>query len=208
MFNPGTYAVTFTQQHLGENANTSNAQVIIQFLPYAFRNQGVPDDSPQAWTELPQSERVERTSFLVLTSKSIPTAMTKLESIGVKDLESWGQLDQDDPGCKSIIGQAGLMLCKHDTYQGQTKEKWEIPFGGLEIKPLEAEGVRKLDALFGSYLKKPAAKVPTTKVPTSTPKAQKTAATTAPATPTPPPPAPAFPPPSATAEPGDDDLPY
>jgi hypothetical protein len=47
------------------------------------------------------------------------------------------------------------LFCKHEDYEGETRERWSIstPREPRESKPVDPAALRKLDALFGKALK-------------------------------------------------------
>jgi len=101
----------------------------------------------------------ERTVFLYLTEKSIERTIDELRSLGF-DKDSFKFLLPETPGYVNLNGVECALQCRHETYQGKTKDKWSIAGGGgPNIKALDTAGVRQLDALYGKALKaKPAAK--------------------------------------------------
>lgn len=100
---------------------------------------------PEPGSEL---QSYERTLHLYVTDKTMAFLPEKLEALGFTggSLRDVGQL----------AGGAGSFYCKHEVYQGEERERWDVSTGGgkpLEIRPVDAAETRRLDALFGAAKK-------------------------------------------------------
>jgi len=88
-----------------------------------------------------------------LTEKTIDFATKELRALGY-DRDNFRELDQSAPNAFPLIGCMATFYCKHESFQGSQREKWNIAAGGAsEIKPIDQAKARKLDALFGKALK-------------------------------------------------------
>ena len=97
----------------------------------------------------------ERTIYMVITEKTAQFIVENLHKLGYR-AESFGPLDPSHAAHQSFVGQQFDAYCKHEPDQsGNIRERWQISRGSatVEIKPLEAKDVRKLDMLFGKTLK-------------------------------------------------------
>ena len=104
----------------------------------------------------------ERTIYVYLNDKTVKYTIEKLERLGF-DGSSFRQLDPSDPNACSFVGKLLELDCRHEEYNGEMSEKWDLAYAGsgeLNLTPLEPTEVRKLDALFGKSLSngKPATK--------------------------------------------------
>lgn len=153
-YQPGTYAVEIVKQKMAK-ARTGNPQVIISFVPYAKVNEGVPEDSPNRLQDL-GGDQYERSAFWVVTDNTVDWVIDKLERIGIQNIGSWSEIDEDNPNCCDVRRRHVCMVCRHETYEGKTREKWDLRGGGgeLQIEELDQNAMRELDAQFGRFLKK------------------------------------------------------
>lgn len=148
----GAYVCEAISQALGETSS-GNMQFVLR-----FKVLGTPDPAnPENYMALPQ--QFERTAYMVINANTIEFVMGQLEALGF-DRESFRYLDPKTPGFQDFTGVVFDGWCKHDEYNGETKEKWNVSTknGALEVKPVDAAKVRQLDALFAAQLKKGAKK--------------------------------------------------
>lgn len=109
----------------------------------------VDQSSPEAG--LLRCPNFERTIFRAITDKTVDYVIEELRSLGY-DRTSFSALDpnaRDSFDFRDIEFDA---VCKHETYQGNQKERWEFKRGMSDVTPLEVSEVSKLDALFGKKL--------------------------------------------------------
>lgn len=146
-FEPGRYWGRLKQQALGKTSN-GNPQIILTFDIVGKINLSDPDG------DLLSCPQYERTVFRVITQKTIDWVLQDLEALGFQGT-SFGEIDPTQPRFQDLTGKELALYCDHETYEGKTREKWGIysEGGGLQVKPLEAQDVRKLDAMFGKALK-------------------------------------------------------
>lgn len=149
----GTYGVRIDSQKLTLNERTQNYQVVIEFTPFAMENPAVPEDSPERWQGLPV-EQYPRALFLPLTERAAEITAEKLERLGIV-FDTWAQVDENDPNCVSIVGNRTRLTCKHETYQGKTRDRWDVPFagGGVQVESVDKTEAAKVQALFGRFAK-------------------------------------------------------
>jgi len=122
MFEPGLYRARLLSHTLGENDKGTLE------LRLPFNVLGVYDEAG----ELQESEdRPERTLYLYLTPATIGTAeqpghaARQLHQLGFDD-EILDRLDHNRPDAHDFVGQEVDLVCKHEDYNGKTKERWSL----------------------------------------------------------------------------------
>ncbi|MGI9507628.1 MAG: hypothetical protein ACR2RE_31700 [Geminicoccaceae bacterium] len=153
MYDAGQYRAQITSQQFSETSN-GNPQFVL-----SFRLLGMYDPTRPGELMVCQSE--ERSIFRAITDKTIDYWIEDLKSLGF-DGGNFSCLDPSDRSHYSFADLEVDVQCRHETYEGQERERWSLSRegGSLQLKPLEAQGLRKLDALFGKKLGKPAASSP------------------------------------------------
>lgn len=115
----------------------------------------------------------DRRATMWFTDKTVEKNIAKLRKLGF-DRANFVDLDPNRQGHYSFVNARLRMTCKHEPgtgdNAGKTFDKWEFPYEGGGLKPVEAsaKAPTKLDNLFGKMLKqtataKPAAKSAPTK---------------------------------------------
>lgn len=143
-FLPGKYMVRVIAQGFSE-AKTGTIQFFFKFVPQCLVSE--------------EGEKVscadyERTCFMALTDKTIDFSVRNLRAIGF-DGVSFEDLEPDRAGHFSFVGTDVEMECKHESYEGREREKWQLPMsGGSSVEHVPGVG-KRLDALFGDALKLP-----------------------------------------------------
>lgn len=118
---------------------------------------------PMAKIDMETGDRIDcggpvRTMRLFLSEAAAPHSIKKLRSLGWGG-SSFAEINPESEEHHSFVEQTVVVRCKHEEYKGQPQEKWDFPHeGGLDIKPLDDKGMRKLDALLGRHLKETATK--------------------------------------------------
>ncbi len=152
-------------QQLGVSSN-DNPQIVITFQVLGKLNPEDPDGEL-----LSCGEHYDRSIFLTVTSRTIEWVTRDLEQLGF-DGNSFSQLDLNASDCCDLRGKEIAFTCKHEPHYktGEPREKWNVAndSDGLQIKSLDAKGVRQLDAMFGKHLKKPAGAKPAASQPSPT----------------------------------------
>ena len=146
-YSEGLFQMEVTEQRLGKTSN-GNAQWIVRGK---IMNRLHDDGSSE-----PVQANYDRTIYRVITEKTVPYIMEDLEGLGCPGLSSWKQLDQDSNGCFDLRGKWIEVVCKHGVYNGNEREEWGFNVNRtttLEFTPLDAQGMRSLDNLFGKALK-------------------------------------------------------
>jgi hypothetical protein len=157
----GAYVGEIIKQGFGETSK-GNAQFFI-----TCKVIGYPDkQNPNNFLAFPQNvKQYERTVFRVINENTIDFAIEDLQQLGFEGT-SFRELDPASPSHQSFVGNQVDLYCKHETYEGKLNERWQLSrpmSGGLEVKPLAADSLRKLDAMFGKALtdaQKKSGKVP------------------------------------------------
>jgi hypothetical protein len=111
-------------------------------------------------------EQNERTVYLYLTDKALDMTAEVLAFLGY-DKDSLRWLDPAKDGFFNFAGKRVDLWCKHQEYEGETKEKWSISRPFPDATPLDEKEMRRLDTLFGKSIKtkKPTANGSTTPKP-------------------------------------------
>ena len=126
----GTYYGNLTKAETTE-AGTGNPQIVVTFNVGHVARDG-------QWQPVSIGER---RLFMALTDKARPYTADKLKVLGFNG--SFGQ-----PRFSNEAMNEGVqLLCKHETYNKQVREKWELADwgGGGSGEPLTADPLRTLD---------------------------------------------------------------
>jgi hypothetical protein len=95
----------------------------------------------------------ERTVQFWITEKTAERIITDLRKLGFEG-KAFIDLDPDRRGTYSFVGQRIRVVCKHETSDGKTYDKFELPFlGSPRVIPNQSNVASKLDNLFGKKLK-------------------------------------------------------
>ena len=148
-YDKGTYTGRVLRQALG-TANSGNIQFTLNCLIV---------DRLENGQSVGVIEEKERTIYMVLTEKTVEMVTAQLEHLGY-DKPSIKYLDPEIDGFHDFTDQEIELYCKHDEYNGEVREKWNIsmPRGQREVQKAEPAALRKLDALFSKGLKANSAK--------------------------------------------------
>lgn len=141
-YEKGQYRGTIISQALGES-NTGTPQFVFRFTVDARVNAG------QEYA----TQEGERTCYIYLNDKTMEFATRDIRSLGF-DKNSLRYLDPTVAGFHDFVGTSVQMFCKHEEYQGKTREKWNISNPReFDVKPVEQSKLRNLDNLFGRAMK-------------------------------------------------------
>jgi hypothetical protein len=136
-YDAGRYNATITGQHIGNSSN-GTPQIIIEFTVDSHASGAA-------------CENYERRVYRSLTENTREYVEKDLEALGFRGLPI-SALSPASDQFHDLRGTQIRVMCKHETYQGDDKERWSLVFsnsGPLTEKPLDAAGLRRLDALFG-----------------------------------------------------------
>lgn len=100
------------------------------------------------WEEdFDESDREARTIWFYLSDESQPYSIPQLEKIGFNGDFSDPKISPPEEWNEGIVAQ-----CRHEMYQGVSREKWSLHgFGtGIEHKPMSADDIRRLNAIWKS----------------------------------------------------------
>jgi hypothetical protein len=92
----------------------------------------------------------ERTMYQAVTTSTVEFVLDKLEAIGFTGV-AWSEFDRANPNSQDLVGNSIKMYCKHESYNDELKERWDISRGGGNR--MDAEATSKLDSLFGKELR-------------------------------------------------------
>jgi hypothetical protein len=149
---PGKYLGRVKGQALTKAQTSGNFQVLLKMDVIGKK------DAYGDFTELDDTQKVERSLILTLTAKTSQKVLGWMKTaLGWEPNTAngcWGEVDpnrmawkQGGPG--DFIGREIEVECKHDAYQGKVREKWEIPFAQREIVALEDGDLDVLNTLYG-----------------------------------------------------------
>lgn len=151
---PGNYWCQVTNQALGQTSK-GDPQFVLSFAVLGKVNPSDPDGEL-----LSCGESYERTIYRTITEKTIDWLIEDVKHLsgrGEKDpsilSDGFQFLDPGTPGFLDLRGVEFGAYCQHDTYEGKTREKWNVSTGKPPVEALDDQGVRKLNALFGKQLK-------------------------------------------------------
>lgn len=150
-FDPGRYWCKVTDQGLGLNSK-DNEQFYLKFEVVGRIN---PADPEGQLLDCPQGK--ERTVYRVITAKTFDWLKRDLKYLCEcgKLTPKFGGVEMLDPRTPGFVDFTNIEFetwCEHDTYEGKTRERWNIESGGGEVKPLDDKAIRKLNAMFGKEL--------------------------------------------------------
>ncbi len=132
MLNPGMYYAKAIQW--GTAKSEKGSEYIFIEWDVTHRADG------ESWSDLPTPER--RTMFLYLTENAWPITKDKLSALGFNG-------DFGDGMDFSAEAKDGFQVeCRHETYNGKTRDKWDIPGKGIQHRAADNATVRKLNAMW------------------------------------------------------------
>ena len=152
---PGRYWGRITHQKIGETKK-GDAQLILQFVVLGR----VSSADPEAM--VPVESQFERTIFRTINDKTIDWITQDLDTLGWYG-QHWRDFDEGSSAFVSIVGSEHVFRCDHETFEGNTREKWSLAGDGIVVKPLDDNKAKQLEALYGRNLqvrKKPTAGTP------------------------------------------------
>ncbi len=143
-YDAGRYKATIVDHGLGMTG-TGKPQVIIR-VQINGRTDGA------------QCEQYERTVYRAVTDATAPYLKKDLEAIGFAGA-ALSSLSRESATAVDLTGREIEVDCKHGTNQdNEPREEWGIAWAGaggpLTEKPMDAAGLRKLDAMFGRCVPK------------------------------------------------------
>lgn len=146
-FSEGRYRVRVVSQCFSTTKSNS-PQFVLRVTPVGFYNLERPGGA------LEVCDSYERSIFLAITDKSIDYVVDKLAAIGFEG-RSFSELDPEAANHVSLVGREFDAVCRHDAYEGVTREKWDVStMTTAPGSPLDKAGLRKLDTLYGAKLKR------------------------------------------------------
>lgn len=149
-YEPGDYLCKIVGQGLGESKEKKTPFVFLTVQPVAQYAMG--EEGEQ---EYPVATQYDRTVQLWLTEKTVERSAERLCELG------WAGSDWNDlapGGVCDLTGNEVRLSCSHESWNDQSREKWDFPFGGSAHH--DPSVGKKLNALFSKALKKPAKSQP------------------------------------------------
>lgn len=140
-YQEGQYLAVVKQQGFQESSN-GNPMIVLVVKPYVqfiYPNGVEEEDNIQ--------DGYERTIRLVVTDNTKDFVLDKLRAAGF-DGSSFRELE--------LQGKSVRCRCSHDVNGDKEYESWDLVFTreSKPVEPLDSAAARKLDAMFGSALKK------------------------------------------------------
>lgn len=144
-YREGLHEVEFTGQQFGEN-DKGTPTLSLEFLVLA-------EYKGKQACDFALGEQKKRTMYRYLTDKTVNFFVDDLKQLGA-NITSFKQLDPASPGHHSFVGMKFNLWCRHEEYNGDVREKWQIPMGeATPMKKVDPAKIRALDNQFGSALK-------------------------------------------------------
>ena len=100
----------------------------------------------------PEGGAYERDIQWWITTGTVEYVVRDLKSLGFNG-KSFGELDPRREGFYNFVGATIKAACTHEVNGEKTYERWELPFGGADLQPLDAAEAQQLDSLFGNQLR-------------------------------------------------------
>tara|TARA_R110000803_G_scaffold205530_2_gene272256 strand:+ start:4669 stop:5379 length:711 start_codon:yes stop_codon:yes gene_type:complete len=145
----GRYWGKVTEQALGNSKDKGTPEIAIRFTIQGRVNPADPD--PQA--PLLACPINDRTVYLYITTKTADFVIRDLRNLGYRS-DGFSALAPGSPNHESLVGKETEFICTHESYKGESRERWSV---GFERKPLEskmdAKEMKQLDAMFGKAFK-------------------------------------------------------
>jgi hypothetical protein len=144
----GTYACRVVEQGF-QVAKTGRPMIVFKVEPVEKIDSHLDEAGEIVERRSSLSVNYQRTVRLVIVEdnqESLDYTMAKLRYAGFEG-DRFEDLD--------LVGSEVRCLCKHQPYNGQPSEQWELSLPPRQDRPLETDGnlTRKLNALFGRRLK-------------------------------------------------------
>lgn len=145
-YTPGKYLCRIVKQSI-QAAQTGTPQVVLEIEPLGQINPSRPGDLMPVDDPGSYFPRM----FWAITEKTIEFVVPKLAKLGYNH-DDFDHLDPEHPEAVQFAGTEIVCECKLETYNGKTRERWDLPFESEAI-PVEKNELKKLNALFGKHLK-------------------------------------------------------
>mgnify|MGYP001173740613 FL=1 len=101
----------------------------------------------------PYTDGPERDITWWLTDKTVEYVVRDLRKLGFNG-RSFGELNPESGTHHSFVGDFITAECQYEKGEdGKDYERWQLPYEGREIKPLERSEQRRLNNLFDKFLK-------------------------------------------------------
>ncbi len=143
LYAAGRYQCRVIGQEFTE-AGTGSKQFVLKIVPTGRYRLDEPD-------ALEQVQEQERRIYRAITDNTISYFLDDLVYLGFEG-DSFTELDPSTPGFHDLTGLLIDATCSHETFKGKQSEKWQI-YRGSNSSPLDEQGMRDLDALFGPQLR-------------------------------------------------------
>jgi hypothetical protein len=145
MYEQGAYDATVMSQGFGKSEKRGTPYFWLEVEPFALIDKYT--------GEKKEVGRQPRTIYVYITEKTIEFVAENLAAIGYNG-SSFSDLDPVNEGHHSFVGQEIRAYCKHEEYDGDMREKWQISGGGgPSHEPLGKSAQMAIDKLFGKHAK-------------------------------------------------------
>ena len=102
--------------------------------------------------ELEHCPTATRTYFKAITPRTIDWVLADLKTIGY-DRPGLEYLDPETPGAADLFDREIDVVCEHETYEGQPRERWSIYRERIREKVRRGD-LARLDTQFGEQIKR------------------------------------------------------
>ena len=123
-----------------------------QQLPTAFISFELVGQYDPTTGELAPCHTTTRTYFKGISPKTIGWLLADLKAIGY-DRPGLEYLDPETPGAADLFDREIDVVCEHEAYEGQTRERWSI-YRERTREKVRREDLARLDAEFSDQIKK------------------------------------------------------
>jgi hypothetical protein len=147
-YDEGLHVATVIDQALTESKekHTPCLVLLVKIL-------GEPGVDPA--TFVPHDKQYERSIYMYITKATMPFFTETLKTLGFEGTKIT-QLDKEEPGSHSFVGDQINVWCKHeDDLEGNQRERWQVSRAPqlLQVPPINKKAGRELDSMFAAALR-------------------------------------------------------
>lgn len=142
MYAQGIYLGTLKEQGITESKEKKTPQVYTKWTIQQHFNgtEFVPCD--ECW---------DRSIFWAVTPKTVDFVIEKLERLGFTGT-GFECFSPESPNFQDLSGVEAKLVCSHDLYQGEPRERWELARDGQKVEQAGGDVLDKLNSMFGRKL--------------------------------------------------------
>tara|TARA_Y100001963_G_scaffold151549_1_gene234590 strand:- start:101 stop:646 length:546 start_codon:yes stop_codon:yes gene_type:complete len=139
------YRCTVTNQVLTKSKEKGTPCLLLTVVPNVFLAANGDEE------DLGLNEQFCRLIYIYITEKTIDYALEDLARLGFSG-NKFSQLNPDNDDHHSFVGDVVECYCKHETYEGETRERWRLS-SRQRAEALDDKQLSELDVLFGKQMK-------------------------------------------------------